>query len=115
MIKLLAASIFIYTMVLAAGAQYMYGFAVSLSVLLGGLMMWVNVLGLAWFWSLIFQKKSIALAAFAIIFKYLILALIFWSLSSSHQLSPAAFCVGLTALLFGVLVVLLKSRLSTKL
>lgn len=77
-------------------------------------MMWANVLGLAWFWRLIFQKKSIALAVFAIIFKYLILALILWSLSSSQWLSPAAFCVGLTALLFGVLVVLLKSHFSAK-
>ena len=114
MIKILALSILIYTLSLAGGAYLIYGLAVSVSVLLGGLSMWINVLGLAYFWSLVFRKKSIALAAIAIIFKYLILALILWSLSTSKWLSPAGFCVGLTALLFGVLVVLLKTRLSTK-
>lgn len=114
MIKLLALSILIYTLVLATAAYFLYGLALCVSVFLGGFAMWVNVMGLAYFWSRIFQKKSIALTALAIIFKYLILALILWSLSSSQWLSPAAFCVGLTALLFGVLVVLLKSHFSAK-
>ncbi len=114
MIKIFALSILIYSLCLAVAAYFIYDLAISVSVLMGGLMMWVNVMGLAYFWSVIFRKKSIALAAFAIIFKYLILALILWSLSTSKWLSPAAFCVGLTALLFGVLVVLLKTRLSTK-
>ena len=114
MIKLLATSIFLYTLALALGAQFLYNSDISISVLLGGLTMWANVLGLAFFWRLIFLKKSIALAVLTIIFKYLILALILWSLASAKWLNPAAFCVGLTALLFGVLVVLLKNSLTQK-
>ncbi len=113
MIKILALSILFYTLSLAGGAYLIYGLAVSVSVLLGGLSMWINVLGLAYFWSLVFRKKSIALAAIAIIFKYLILALILWSLSSIKWLNLPAFCVGLTSLIFGVLVVLIKNKQMT--
>jgi hypothetical protein len=75
-------------------------FAASLMV--GALVMLANLAGLAFLWRLIFSKKSIALAAFVIIFKYVILGLILWSLASVGWLKPIGFITGLASLVFGV-------------
>lgn len=114
MIKLLAISIFLYTALATAVALSFQTTGFAVSVALGGGTMGVNVLALSLMWRLIFSKKSIALAVLVIIFKYLILALILWSLASIKWLSPIGFSIGLAALLFGVLVVLLKNSLSQK-
>jgi hypothetical protein len=75
-------------------------FAVSL--MLGAAIMLVNLAGLAFLWRLIFSKKSIALAALVIIFKYLILGMILWSLASANWLNPIGFLAGLASLVFAV-------------
>lgn len=64
--------------------------------------MLINLAGLAFVWSLIFAKKSIALAVFIIIFKYVILGMILWGLSSAQWLKPAGFLVGITSLVVAV-------------
>jgi len=75
-------------------------FAVSL--MLGSAIMIANLAGLAILWRLIFLKKSIALAAFVIIFKYLILGMILWSLASTSWLNSIGFIAGLASLVFAV-------------
>ena len=74
--------------------------------------MLINVGGLSAFWQLVFSKKLIALAAVIIIFKYLILAVILWSLYTLKWLSPVGFCIGLASLLFSVLVLLVVKQFS---
>ncbi len=113
MIKVMAKYMTIYTLLLSLAAYGGFSLDISVSVLLGGLSMCANVLGLGFLWRLIFLKKSIALAVLTIIFKYLILALILWSLSSIKWLNLPAFCVGLTSLIFGVLVVVIKNKQMT--
>ena len=103
MIKLTAALIAFYTLLVAGIGSGYFHYDFSYSVLAGGLIMLLNLAGLAFLWSLIFSKKSIALAVFVIIFKYVILGLILWSLSSVNWLNPMGLVIGLASLIFAVL------------
>lgn len=114
MIKKTAGLIAAYTLFGLAMGYYYYGQAWALSFFLGGLLMLLNLLGLAYFWNLIFTKKSIALAAFVIIFKYLILGMILWSLASAKSLQPMPFVLGLAGLLFGIFATTAHRALSKK-
>jgi hypothetical protein len=112
MIKYIATSIFLYTLV-ATGAGFIWANqSFALSVLIGGITMLINIFGLAYFWSLVFSKKSIALAVLIIIFKYVILAAVLWSFTSMRWLSPIGFCVGLASLIFALIVSLVLKKSS---
>lgn len=104
MIKYIAISIFIYTILATAVGFLWMDQSFALSVLIGGVTMLINIFGLAFFWRLVFSKKSIALAVLIIIFKYLILAAVLWSFTSMRWLSPIGFCVGLASLIFALIV-----------
>lgn len=111
MIKLTAALISAYTAVAAVAGYVFWGHSAGLSVLLGGGLMLLNLLGLAFIWSLIFSKKSIALAVLVIIFKYVIFGLFLWSLRSAEWLSAVGLLTGLASLIFAVLgVTLMKPK-----
>mgnify|MGYP001614170302 CR=1 FL=1 len=102
MIKNTATIIVIYTALAAWVAYFYFNLDFSLSILLGGLIMLLNLAALAYVWSRVFAKKSIALAVFIIIFKYVILGMILWGLSSAQWLKPAGFLVGITSLVVAV-------------
>lgn len=102
MIKNIAFLISLYTLAGLCGGYFYLSGAWALSFALGGLLMLVNLLGLAFVWRLIFAKKSIALAVLVIIFKYLIFGMILWSFASVKSLQPGAFVLGLAALLFAI-------------
>jgi hypothetical protein len=73
-----------------------------------------NLAGLTLIWRMIFSKKYIALAAFAIIFKYLILGMILWKLSSAKWLNSTGLLLGLLTLVTGVLLATLQKSISEK-
>ena len=75
--------------------------------------MLLNLAGLSFFWQLIFLKKSIALAVFVIIFKYVILGTILWNLTSAHWLKPVGFLLGLASLVFAIIVATLMKSFSS--
>lgn len=85
------------------------------SVLIGGSIMLLNLGGLTFLWGLIFSKKSIALAVFTIIFKYVILGLILWNLGSVTWLQPIGLVLGLSSLLFAALAAVAMKSLTRKL
>lgn len=120
MIKLTAVFMVAYTLVLAAGSYFTWSFdgrglSMAASVLLGGGIMLFNLGGLTFLWSLIFSKKSIALAVFTIIFKYVILGLILWNLGSVTWLQPIGLVLGLSSLLFAALAAVAVRSLTQKL
>lgn len=112
MIKNITIAILIFSVVVSGASYIFVNLEFAVSVLLGGIMMLINLLGLAFVWRLIFSKKSIALAALIIIFKYIILGAILWWLVSINWLKPIGFLIGLSSLIFSiVLATLLKSRI----
>ena len=64
--------------------------------------MLINLIGIWFFWKLVFLKKSIAFVVLVIIFKYLILGVILWNLTQAPWFQPIGFLIGLSALLFGM-------------
>jgi hypothetical protein len=114
MIKLVAFAATIYTVLAVAGAAYYVNLPFSISVLLGGLTVLLNIAGLSFTWRLIFMKKSIALAVLVIIFKYLLLGIVLLSLMKFKWLSPVGFCIGLGSLLFGVVAAAIFNSLARK-
>ena len=76
--------------------------AVSFGI--GSFLMLINLLLMAWAWSRIFAKKSVALAAGVIVFKYAILGLIIYLLVRDPRVSTGWFLIGLSVLLPNVLV-----------
>ena len=90
---------------------YIYlGSNFAISVFFGGLTVIINLAILTFFWNIIFSKKSIALAVFVIIFKYVILGMILWSLSTFGWFNIQGFLIGLAALVFSITIAtLLKS------
>lgn len=115
MIKNTAAAIVVYTLLTGIAAYFCLNLDYTFSILLGGLMMLLNLAGLAFVWRLIFAKKSIALAVFIIIFKYVILGMILWSLSSALWLKPMGFLLGITSLVVAIVFEKLRAGLLTKL
>ena len=112
MIKLVAFTIFLYTVALAAAGFIYAGQDFAVSILLGGVAILINIAGLSYSWRLIFLKKSIALAVLVIIFKYLLLGIVLWSLAETKWLSPVGFCIGLGSLVFAVLTAVLIKKLT---
>lgn len=114
MIKLLATSMFAYTITATLISYFLISNEYAIGVFVGGITMLVNLGGLAAFWKLIFSKKLIALAMLIIIFKYLILAVVLWALYTYKWLNPVGFFIGLASLLFGVFMLLIVKQLLKK-
>ena len=114
MIKTLATSIVLYTLAASFIANIMLSTDFAMSILIGGFTMLINVVGLALFWRLIFSKKLIALAMVIIIFKYLILAVVLWSLYNFKWINPLGFCIGLGSLMISIFVLLLTKQFLKK-
>ncbi len=115
MIKNIATLMVIYVFILALAAQLYLNNEYAISIVLGGSLMLINLAGLAIAWRLIFfAKKSIALAAFVIIFKYVILGMILWSLASVSWLKLTGFLLGMTSMVFAILVATLVKSYSRK-
>ena len=93
----------IYSLFGAVLAGFYAGPPAGFSFLAGGLFILASFGGLVLVWSLIFGKKSIALAVLVIIFKYVILGLILWSLTLQRGFSLLGFVLGLGALIFAIL------------
>jgi hypothetical protein len=106
MIKVLATSIVVYTAVVAGIILYYYGSGMAAGVILGGSTILASLGGLGLYWHFIFVKKPIAFVLSIIIFKYLILIGLLWCVYSFKWIDPIGFCIGLTALLFSLLVAL---------
>ncbi len=103
MIKLTAITLGAYVVFLSTLLWVFSSYQAALSCLCGGILMLVNLLGLYFVWSRIFAKKSIALAVFAILIKYVVLGYLFLALSKSDWLNPVGFILGLSTLLLAIL------------
>ena len=114
MIKYIATAIVIYSLLLASTLFYFFGAGFGVGALLGGLTVFVSVGGLALYWHLILAKKLIAFAALIIIFKYLILIGILWSVYSLRWISPIGFCLGLSSLIVSLVVAVVVKRFENK-
>lgn len=92
-----------YTVLISALLFLYQGQDVALSCLLGGGIMLLNLWGIYILWHLIFSKKSIALAVFVIIFKYLILGVVLWNLAAMGWIKPLGLVSGLSTLVLAIL------------
>ena len=70
----------------------------AISVALGCAVIGFNLPLVFWSWSRIFNKKSVALAAVIIVFKYAILGVIIYLVTSRPELDGASFLVGLISI-----------------
>jgi hypothetical protein len=114
MIKYLATSVVVYTAVLAAILLYKYDSGMAAGAILGGSTILASLGGLGLYWHFIFMKKPIAFMLFIIIFKYLILIGLLWCVYSFKWINPIGFCLGLTALIFSLLVALVLKRIESR-
>ncbi len=106
MIKSIAVSIALYTAAIACLLFAFYDKGLAVGAILGGMTVFVSFGGLAAYWHLIFVKKHIAFVLLIIIFKYLILIGLLWSVYTLKWINPIGFCIGLTALIFSLIVAL---------
>ena len=112
MIKNISIITLVYTLIASGLSYYYLSGSFALSVFVGGTMMLLNLEAISFFWNLIFYKKSIALAVFVIIFKYVILGIILLGLSTSGWLNAIGFLIGLTSLVFSILAAMLVKSFS---
>lgn len=114
MIKYIAASIFLYTVAIASILFAFTDIGLTVGAILGGLTVFVSFGGLAAYWHLVFVKKYIAFVLLIIIFKYLILIGLLWSMFTYKWINPIGFCIGLTALIFSLIVALFVKKFEKK-
>jgi hypothetical protein len=114
MIKSIALFIVFYTTAFCLAFLFYSHYESAASCALGGVIMLVNLLGLTFLWYLVFSKKSIALAVFVIIFKYLILGFILWKLADVSWMKPVGLVIGLSTLVLAILsATMMKSFVKT--
>ncbi len=115
MIKNTAIIASVYSLIIGTFSYFYFGPTFSANVFIGGALVLLNLAALSFSWKRIFSKKSIALAVFVIIFKYVILGMILWSLSVSGSLNVFGILVGLASLVFSVFVAIyIKSTITEK-
>lgn len=110
MIKYIALSIILYTCVVASILFSFFDRGLAVGSILGGLTVLVSFGGIAAYWHLIFIKKHIAFVLLLIIFKYLILIGLLWSVYSFKWINPLGYCIGLAALIFSLVVAVIVRR-----
>ena len=89
MIKLTARFLVVFIVLASTALYFVAGVSAAYSCLAGGGLMLVDLGGFYYAWQLYFRKKSIALMVLVIIFKYFVLALVFWSLYPRLAQGPA--------------------------
>ncbi len=114
MINYIAAAVVVYGFTASIATYFYFGFGFSANVVIGALIVLLNLAALSFSWKRIFSKKSIALAVFVIIFKYVILGMILWGLSVAGWLNVIGFLIGLASLLFSVFAAMLMKSLKTE-
>ena len=114
MIKNITIWMLILTLLLLAFSLNSQALGFSKSVLIGSAISIGNLLGLYFIWKLIFSKKNVALAALAIIFKYVVLGLILWKMSLIQELNPIGLVLGLGTLVVAVLLATAQKALLKK-
>lgn len=95
--------------VLILGGTYAFAPHNVLSAALGCGLIAVNLPAVIWSWSRIFQKKSIALAVSVIVFKYAILGVIIYLVTSRPELDGMSFLIGLTSIVPTMLIFTLQN------
>lgn len=111
MINYIAAAVGVYGFTASIASYFYIGGGFSANVFIGSLIVLSNLAALSFSWKRIFSKKSIALAIFVIIFKYVILGMILWGLSVAGWLNVIGFLVGLASLIFSVFAAMLMKSL----
>jgi hypothetical protein len=102
---ILAALIQFFITAMAAGALLAAGSTHSaISFAIGGVLVGLNFLILGFAWSLIFQKKLIALAVPLIVFKYAILGLIIYQLTKATSVDLLWFSMGIGSFVISALI-----------
>lgn len=105
-----AAAIFLYTILFSIILLILRSKISATNCLIAGGIMFGNFLMISILWRIIFKKKSIALAVLIIIFKYLILGIILWNLSSWIMIDPIGLIIGFSSLLIAILTVTLLKK-----
>ena len=80
----------------------------------GSILVLLNLLALAWAWSRIFRKKTVALAVGVIVIKYAILGLIIYVLIKQNKVQPVWFLGGLSSIFLSILVYTFGVRKQTE-
>lgn len=114
MIKLVASLSSLFSLLLSVYFLLTADQEAALSCAIGGAVIVVNFLGIVYVWRLIFFKKSIALAVWVIIFKYVILGLILWSLSRYKWIQSIGLVYGLLCLLVAILISTIFKKMFSK-
>ena len=114
MINKIARIVIAYAVIASFAAYFYLVISFSVNVFIGSTTVLLNLAALSFSWKRIFSKKTIALAVFVIIFKYVILGMILWGLSVAGWLNVIGFLVGVASLLFSVFAVMLIKSLSNE-
>jgi hypothetical protein len=114
MIKNITIWMLLLALVMVVFGQNLQAVGFNKSVLIGTAVSIGNLLGLYFIWKLIFSKKNVALAALAIIFKYVVLGLVLWKMASIQELNPIGLVLGLGTLVVAVLLATAQKVLSEK-
>ncbi len=114
MIKNITIWMLVLTVLLVIYGQTFVLVGFNKGVLIGSAISIGNLLGLYFIWKLIFSKKNVALAALAIIFKYVVLGLILWKMASIQELNPIGLVLGLGILVVAVLLATAQKALFKK-
>lgn len=95
--KIITLSHLFFALILGIFINFYFDRNCALSFLFGAGLIHLSYLALALSWSLIFQKKLIALAVILIIFKYAILGVILFQVVKLQWLDFLWFCLGIAS------------------
>lgn len=99
----------LFTLLFAGGAFLFNAEHNLLSLMLGCGVIGLNLPLVFWSWGRIFRKKSIALAGSVIVFKYAILGVIIYLVTSRPELDGGSFLIGLTSIVPTMVVFTLRN------
>ena len=104
--------VILFQSVITLGGAWLIGYFIALhhgySFLSGALVILTSFWLLGWAWSLIFQKKLVALAVGIIVFKYAILGIIIFTLVKLAWFDPLWFSMGVASLILSAITYALK-------
>ncbi len=83
---------------------------VAITCLATSILLVGNLMGLYFFWRIIFFKKSIALGLLIIIFKYPLIAFCLWQMSKQTWAQPLGIFVSLLLFIIGIVGVVLYNQ-----
>lgn len=100
--------------VIVLGGLFLYLFSApqhALSFVAGSSTIFLSFLLLGWGWSLIFQKKLVALSIGIIVFKYAILGIIIFKLTAMPWFDTLWFAMGVASFILSAFVYAVKETL----